>query len=177
MSNTPGPDARSVAEGFRCAMRRHAASVAILTACHRGRRYGMTVTAMSALSLAPPLVSVGVHRRASMLRPLLASRRFRLILLAPDQERFARACAGGEPQSERVSGVGWSDHDGLPCLERAQASIDCRVGSRIRAGSHDLIVGKVVAAAHSVSAGPLLYFDGAYHACPAPRIAPALTRL
>lgn len=128
---------------------------------------------MSALSLAPPLVSVGVHRRASMLRPLLASRRFRLILLAADQERFAMACAGGEPQSERVSGAGWSVHDGLPRLERAQASIDCRVHARIRAGSHDLILGKVEAAAHSASAAPLLYFDGAYHACPAQRAVPA----
>ena len=116
-------DARSVAEAFRCAMRRHAASVAILTACHRGRRYGMTVTAMSALSLAPPLVSVGVRRRASMLRPLLASRRFRLILLGQDQERVAKTCAGGEPQTERVSGAGWSVHDGLPWLEPAQASM------------------------------------------------------
>jgi flavin reductase len=133
----------------------------------------MTVTAMSALSLAPPLVSVGIHRRASMLRPLVASRRFRLILLGEDQERFAKACAGEAPQTERMSGAGWSVHVGMPWLERAQASIDCSVHARIRAGSHDLILGKVEAAAHSASGAPLLYLDGAYHACSAQRATPA----
>ncbi len=51
---------------FRSAMRRYASSVTIVTASDHDRRHGMTMTAVSSLSMPPPL---NAHLRQSVDAP------------------------------------------------------------------------------------------------------------
>ena len=52
---------------------------------------------------------------------------------------------------------------GLPILERAIASLECRLEQVVRLGDHDFLVGRVVSVAGpDDSAGPLLYLRRRY---------------
>ncbi len=61
---------------FRKAMRRLASAVTVISTAHDDRRHGMTATAVTSVSSAPPSLLACINRSASLHAPLLASRRF-----------------------------------------------------------------------------------------------------
>jgi 3-hydroxy-9,10-secoandrosta-1,3,5(10)-triene-9,17-dione monooxygenase reductase component len=145
---------------FRQALGNFAAGVTIITTRGSdGTPYGLTATAFSSLSLAPPLVLVCVDKKSETY-PHFASGVFAVNLLTSAQEelsgRFAKS--GGD----KFSGVEFErGATGAPLLAETLGHLECRIAHVYDGGDHTIYVGEVVAA--QVRDGdPLLYFRGAY---------------
>jgi flavin reductase (DIM6/NTAB) family NADH-FMN oxidoreductase RutF len=168
---TPGPgtmtdiDAHDAAVGFKAAMRRLAASVTIVTT----RESGMTATAVTSLSGAPPSLLACVNRSASIHVTLQPRTRFCVNILAQTQAEIARQCSGALPPAERFNTEAWRrDRFGVPFLEAAQANLFCEVDALTDYGTHTIVIGRVLEVLLAETAdGPLVYLDGAFvRACP-----------
>eukprot|EP01037_Dinobryon_pediforme_P035855 gene35855-42489_t len=110
------PEADSTAD-FRNAMRRVASTVHIVTATDGHYRHGMTMTAVSSLSMDPPSMIVCINKSTLLHEIMLAARRFCINSLCQSQEPISAAFSGKISPEERF-GIGqWGkDNDGLDYL-------------------------------------------------------------
>jgi flavin reductase (DIM6/NTAB) family NADH-FMN oxidoreductase RutF len=147
-------------DAFRAVLGRFASGVTIVTVrSAAGRDHGMTVSAFSSVSLAPPLVMVCIGEDSS-LRPVIADAEyFGVSILAADQEPLSRRFAA---HGERFDGIGFTRaENGAALIEGALAFMECRVVARHPAGDHTIVVGEVEAASVGDDR-PLLYYRGGY---------------
>lgn len=173
-SATPHPEGVSNDE-FRAAMSRLAAGVCLITAHEpastgdgpRGEDVGMTATAFMSVSLDPPLVLVSL-REGSRMDDLLAEQPLWAVsVLADSQLQVAGRFAMKNRISDRLLFEGLPHVrgavSGAPLLTGALATLECRTESRVEAGDHTLVIGRVLGAALPVpDAPPLTYFRGRY---------------
>ncbi|GAA4019107.1 flavin reductase family protein [Deinococcus rubellus] len=143
---------------FRQTLGRFASGVTIITAAHAGEKRGMTANAFVSVSLTPPLILVGVDKRASMHAALEEVQRFGVSVLSVAQRHLSDHFAG-RPQAVDVP---WFDHEGLPLIAGAVAQLVCRKHSSVDAGDHTLFVGEVEYSRYTDD-DPLIYFRGDYH--------------
>ncbi|MCB5166147.1 flavin reductase family protein [Streptomyces bambusae] len=174
---TGSPHAEGVSnDEFRAAMSRLAAGVVLVTAQEPplDEPVGMTATAFMSVSLDPPLVLVGL-REGSRMDDLLAEQPLWAVsVLAESQRHVAARFAMKGRISDRLL---FADvpHErgsltGAPLVSGALATLECRTESRVEAGDHTLVIGRVLAAGLPPVAGtgaavvddPLLYFRGRY---------------
>jgi flavin reductase (DIM6/NTAB) family NADH-FMN oxidoreductase RutF len=128
-----------------------------------GERLGLTVSAVVALSLDPPLVGVAVSSQAAMHELLREAGGFALSLLAGDQEAVAQHFARGVPPFAHWHGIATREGaDGAPLLEDALGWLECGLREEHRAGDHTLFVGEVLAAERGRAAPPLVYLGQRY---------------
>ncbi|MSP66925.1 MAG: flavin reductase [Alphaproteobacteria bacterium] len=167
MSQTAAlPAGAAIADLFKGAMRRLAASVTVITASHQDRRGGMTATAVCSVSVVPPLLLVCVNRQGSTHPLIRDSGRFAVNLLAAGQDAvagaFARSALSGEDQFD-VAGIWSPAPGGMPLLAGAAATLVCRVETTVEAGSHTVFIG-AVEAVHLPEPAPeaLVYAAGGY---------------
>jgi flavin reductase (DIM6/NTAB) family NADH-FMN oxidoreductase RutF len=150
---------------LRAAMGHFATGVAVVTAADReGRPFGTTANAISSLSLDPPLVLACLRRESETLAALRVTDRFAVNVLGAEQrelsDRFARRT---EPTT--WAGVAHRLPDGVPVLDDAVATVECRVHEIADGGDHVIVIGRVVAVGHPDDhVAPLLFYRGAYAA-------------
>ena len=157
---------------FRTALRSFAAGVTVVTTRDQeGRPSGLTASAFTSVSLDPPLVLVCVDHTATAHPDFQARGWFAVNVLRREQEALARrfAASGGD----KFRGVPCHEgQTGLPLLDGALATLECRIVQAHEAGDHTIFVGQVEAA--SVAGGrPLVYFHGGYHSLTADSATPA----
>lgn len=145
---------------FKELMRKIASSVAVITTCHDGHRHGMTATAVCSVSANPPAILIAVNRSARSHALISAGRAYNVNILADHQREVSGLFSSKE--SDPFAHVPYHDGDnGLPVIDGAVASLECRIALEIDFGTHTIFVGNVTAG--SVSAGnPLIYQEGAY---------------
>ncbi len=138
-----------------------ATGVAIITTRDpEGRPAGMTASAVSAVSLDPPLILVCIDHRADFHSALSESAAFVVNILASDQGDLARRFATRE--TDKFSGVAYTTHPtGQPVLDGLVAYIVCERWDALEAGDHTVFLGRVTGGESSDRA-PLLYFRGGY---------------
>jgi flavin reductase (DIM6/NTAB) family NADH-FMN oxidoreductase RutF len=128
-----------------------------------GEPVGTTATAISSLSLDPPLLLVCLGWQSATLRAILGHRAFGVNVLAASQEHlsanFARTGAAAS----------WSEvpHDrwvsGSPRLVGCLASLECELDSVVTGGDHEIVIGRVRDAIwDSVDRSPLVHWRGRY---------------
>jgi flavin reductase (DIM6/NTAB) family NADH-FMN oxidoreductase RutF len=147
---------------FRSALRCFAAGVTVVTTRDpEGRPSGLTASAFTSVSLDPPLVLVCVDHAATAHPDLRMRGWFAVNVLRREQEALSRqfAVSGGD----KFRGVPYHEgHAGLPLIDDALATLQCRVVEAHEAGDHTIFIGQVEAA--TVAGGrPLVYFHGGYH--------------
>ncbi|MFD3661929.1 flavin reductase family protein [Streptomyces sp. NPDC058659] len=168
------PHAEGVSnDEFRAAMSRLAAGVVLVTAHApdegpRGEDVGMTATAFMSVSLDPPLVLVSL-RNGSRMDDLLAEVPvWAVSILSEGQRQIAGRFAMKNRVSDRLL---FADlpytrgaESGAPLLGGALSVLECRTESRVVAGDHTLVVGRVVTVGlpSADGSGPLTYFQGKY---------------
>ncbi len=153
----------SVAEQLRLGLRRLGKAVVVVTAWHDDRRWAMTATAVSELSMDPPSLLVCVNRSASLHGPLTAGARFCVNILHRDQLAVSNACAGKLKGEERfIEGEWGAGEDGVPYLRDAQASFFCRYATHVDYGTHAVVIGTVQGVDVARDVDPLIYLDGGY---------------
>ncbi len=151
---------------FRDAMRRLAATVTIISTGGRGRRHGITATAVTSLSMDPPSLLVCVNRSGSLHALLADNDRFCVNLLRSEQAGLSDAFSGKLTSEERFLHGDWMDDGkGLPYLVDAQASIFCKKQDAIEHGSHSIFIGVVDSVLTMNDVCPLIYSDGKYSRC------------
>jgi flavin reductase len=135
----------------------------VLTVDAAGQRLGLTVSAVVALSLEPPLVGVSVSRQSAMHELLREAGGFALSLLAGDQESVAQHFARGVPPFAHWHGIATRPAaEGAPLIEGALGWLECRVDAEHHTGDHTLFVGEVLAAEQGRTGAPLVYLDRRY---------------
>jgi flavin reductase (DIM6/NTAB) family NADH-FMN oxidoreductase RutF len=148
-------------DAFRAALGRFATGVTVITALGAdGTDHGMTVSAFSSVSLAPPLVLVCIGHEASMYDALLGAQHFAVNVLSAGQEALARRFA--ETGAQRFAGIGYGRGErGMPVLNDVLAHVECRRVATHEAGDHTIVIGETENAV--VREGrPLLYYRGGY---------------
>ncbi len=149
---------------FRGAMRNLAGGVAIVATGQGEARRGLTVTAVTSVSADPPMVLACINAASGSHDAMLRHRSFSVNLLGVEHAELALVFAGqgGRQGAARFGEAGWvSGESGAPLLEDALCGLECVLESHQRAGSHSILIGRVVAARHR-GGGPLLNFRGAF---------------
>ncbi len=148
-------------DAFRSAMRRHASTVAIITACHEAQWIGMAATAVCSVSSEPPTLLIVVNRSASLATALRAENRFCVNLLAERHKNLVAAFGGKLKGQERFNVGEWRQAmEGLPTLSDALACISCETVQVIAAATHDIYVGRVAEVLVHADVDPLIWLDG-----------------
>lgn len=151
-------------EQFRDAMALLAAPVTVVTTVDAGgTRRGFTASAVTSVSLDPPLFLVGVTRGSGCHQPLLDRGEFVVNVLGGCHgalaRRFAAAAAdrfaGGEFET-------WPG-SGLPYLPDASLLLRCALADVVPAGDHDLLLGSPLEVRTNGSSGALVWYQRSFH--------------
>jgi len=152
-----------ISADFLNAMRRLTTTVSVISCAHEDTWFGMTATAVTSVCAEPPALLVCINGSAATHDPLLASARFCVNMLGVGQQNISAAFSGKLKGVDRFSEGTWSlSDDGLPYLERAQASIFCRTERVVPFGTHSIFIGSVDWVSLGGQIAPLLYEDGRY---------------
>ncbi len=142
-----------------------ASGVTVVTTVHQGNLRGITVSAFSAVSLAPPLILICIANESESREWLVESGVFAVNILGEEQEFLSERFAARAPiVNTRFEGAPYQTAaTGSPILSGALAWYDCRIEAAYHGGDHTLFVGRVEALGFSESSsGPLLYFANRY---------------
>lgn len=150
-------DARSLRDVLGC----FATGVTVVTTLNDiGKPIGLVANSFAAVSLDPPLIlwSIGLgtpSRQAFQSHPGFAIN----IMGAASKEQtlnFARASV------DKFSEIEWRAGEyGVPVLQSALATLECRTHQRILAGDHEILIGEVLQIDRKDGA-PLLFHRGMF---------------
>lgn len=148
---------------FRGALGQFATGVTVVTTLGvDGRKVGMTANSFTSVSMEPPLVLWCPSKRAPSLADFEESTHFAINILASDQHVLSRQFA--TPSTDKFAGAETSEGiAGIPLLDGAVATFQCRTVSRHDAGDHVIYVGEVEKY-QNAGGDPLVFHAGKYHA-------------
>ncbi|MEV7134282.1 flavin reductase [Arthrobacter sp. NPDC093128] len=148
---------------FRGALGQFATGVTVVTTLATdGRKVGMTANSFTSVSMEPPLVLWCPSKRAPSLTDFEESTHFAINILASDQHVLSRQFA--TPSTDKFAGAETTEGiAGVPLLEGAVATFQCRTVSRHDAGDHVIYVGEVEKY-ENPGGVPLVFQGGKYHA-------------
>jgi flavin reductase len=150
-------------EAFCDAMRRFAATVSIISCASEGRRYGMSATAITSLSIDPPTLLVCVNKSTATHRILSRGGRFCVNVLRSFQSGLSQTFSGKRRGEDRFRLGNWQEtEDGLPYLVDAQANMFCEIARIMDYTTHTIFLAHVYCARAQGDLDPLLYQDGKY---------------
>ena len=130
-----------------------------------GEPVGTTASAVSSVSLDPPLLLVCLDRASQTLGAIHAHGAFAINVLAEGQQALSGNFA------RRGSAATWDavghrrGATGSPRLDDVLAVLDCRVEDCIDGGDHEIVVGRLQELElefGSEDRAPLLHYQGAY---------------
>jgi 3-hydroxy-9,10-secoandrosta-1,3,5(10)-triene-9,17-dione monooxygenase reductase component len=151
---------------FRKVMGHFVTGVTVISALDGDRPFGITVNALSSVSLQPPLVMVALDRRRFLTPIVRAAGRYAVNILSEDQQAMSDCFAGAPvvPGREAFCGAAWHPGEtGLPLIDGAIATLECTVVETFSAGDHDLFIGRVDALGNEEHHPmPLLYYRRRY---------------
>ncbi len=153
-----------VAESFVEAMRYAVTPVTLVTTAGSAGEFGLTVSAFSSVSADPPLVLVCIKRTNQIESAIRANGVFCVNLLSSDQSDLADAFAG---RSKTIAPYDFDAAEwtlgitGARLLVGATASFECEMYNAVEAGTHSILMGRVIGLAKSGNP-PLAYQDRGY---------------
>src|SRR3954452_16334607 len=154
-------EARSLtSDEFRDVISHFASGVTVITALYDGRAYGTTASAVTSLSLEPPMLLICMNKQSETGRAVAQSKQFGVNILGADQvdlaERFAKK-GGDKFEGVPVTPGKW----GEPLFEQALATLECRVAEETTGGTHYVFLAEVESGA-ARGGTPLAYFKGEF---------------
>lgn len=161
MSRSTGGAAEAVPDDlYRDVIGRFTSGVTVITTIADGVDHGTTASAVSSLSLEPPMLLVCLNRTSDTQAAVLRSGLFAVNILAEDQgevaQRFARK------GTDKFDGLDVDrGRTGLPLLHDALAHLECEVEETVPAGTHTVFLGRVQRATGR-EGSPLTYFRGRF---------------
>lgn len=151
---------------FRTVMGEFATGVTVVTTLDGDRPQGITVNALSSVSLDPPEVMIALGRRRFVVPAIEATGWYGVNILGERQQWLSDCFAGADvtPDRDAFCGAAWHPGpEGIPLLDDAVATLACRVVGRFEAGDHLLYVAAVEGTSMpDPDAPPLLYHRRRY---------------
>ena len=134
------------ADAFRRAMRKVPSAVTVVTAEHRGRRRGLTATAVCSVSADPPQVLACVNKGGRAHCCIAEAHAFGINYLADSQMPIALAFSRPvDDPDERFHPGDWTTGaEGIPLLRDALVSFACRVVQSVDCGTHTIFIGEIL---------------------------------
>lgn len=153
----------SMEDRFRTAMRQFTGIVSLVTSCTaEGEWRGMAATAVTSVSLQPPICLVCVNRDTTLHEAVLASGRFCINAMHQEHHDMMWSFTSSQHRDSRFQSGRWREGEGVPFLEDAQSNIFCELVRSLSVGTHDVVLGRVVEVMSRPDHDPLLYGDGTY---------------
>jgi len=149
---------------LRQAMRGVASTVTLLaTVTPEGGRHAMLASSLTSVSLEPATVLVCVGRHTDFHAHAVAAGRLSIHILHGGQRAQAQACSQ-QTGEERFANVDWywDGLTGLPYLPQAQAVLLCELWQQHDAGTHSVLLARVVRVQMQQVIAPLVYLDGQF---------------
>ncbi|MET1088901.1 MAG: flavin reductase family protein [Arthrobacter sp.] len=152
---------------FRAAMADLPAAVSIVTTIGPdGTPHGATVSAVSSLSMTPPLLLVCLDSNSDTLAALEIGRGFLIHILADGQQQTAMAFA--KKGSEKFERTEWAPSgSGQPRIPGAAMVFDCVVDDFLPGGDHTIVIGRISDIDHAQDRIPVVYHRRQMCASPA----------
>jgi flavin reductase (DIM6/NTAB) family NADH-FMN oxidoreductase RutF len=159
---------------FRAIMGCFPAGVAVIAATDAGGRpRGFTSTAVSSVSVRPPLLLVCVDRTSNTLPALRHSGAFVVNFLAAGREAISQLFAS--KHEDKFRGLAWRPSDiaeGAPILVGdCAAHAECRIVQEVEAGDHVVLIGRVEAGDVVPDEPPMVFRQGVYRRWPLDAVA------
>jgi flavin reductase (DIM6/NTAB) family NADH-FMN oxidoreductase RutF len=147
---------------FRHVLGHFASGVTVVTTTLDDHCYGITVSSFCSLSLEPPLVLICIDRRLNSHDVIAKAGWFGVNILAEDGAALSQHFASRLPD-KFATVAHHRGETGMPLLDDALATIECRLVNALPGGDHSIFVGEVVATTTHPDAKPLLYYRSDYH--------------
>jgi flavin reductase (DIM6/NTAB) family NADH-FMN oxidoreductase RutF len=143
---------------FRNVVGHFASGVTVITTVVDGQPYGTTASAVSSLSMEPPMMLACLNRSSSTHDRVVEAGVFGINILAEDQAHLAMQF--GRKGPDKFEGVAYTiSENGVPLLDGALATIECRIAETATGGTHTVFLG-LVASASAADRQPLAYYRG-----------------
>ncbi|GBQ84124.1 flavin reductase [Asaia krungthepensis] len=152
-------------EIFRDAMARLASAVTIITTDGENGRHGFTASAVCSVSDDPATLLVCVNRSASTHAHLVKHGLLAINILAHEQEALSTLFGSSKYAMEtRFASGNWRRGElGLPVLEGALVTLECRISLTQEIGTHSVFFVEPLCAEFArEGASGLVWFDRAY---------------
>ena len=159
---------KSVGDQLRIAMRHWASGIGVVATKHLGKKYGLTVSSFTSVSVDPSVVLISVHQDSQAYDPILNAGHFGITLLSADQQDLSDRFAGRTVTDEaRFDGLEtFTLKTGSPLLPGGLAVFDCDLIGTFETSTTTVMFGEVVAALVSNKPldelRPLLYYQQGY---------------
>lgn len=145
---------------YRDVIGRFASGVTVITTQAGGTDFGTTASAVSSLSMDPPMLLICLNRTSDTQVAILDSGVFGVNILAEGQDQVAYQFA--KKGLAKFDGVGVRrGRTGVPLVDGALAHLECEVEETVTGGTHTVFLARVKEAAGSEGA-PLTYFRGRF---------------
>jgi len=132
----------------------------ITTVSETGRPVGMTVNAITSVSLEPPQLLICLARHRYTAAAIQSSGRFAVNFLSNDQKEIAAIFASSA--EDKFNAVGYrSGALELPLINDSLAIAECEVSSVMDSGDHLIFIGDVVSGT-ATDGMPLVFFRRNY---------------
>lgn len=145
---------------FKHVIGHFASGVSIITVRNNGVDFGITASAVSSVSVEPPMLLVCVNKSTGTCHAISAAESFTVNIMNEAQKdlalQFARA------NTEKFKNVDYSYGElGNPVLDHTLAHLECRVVEEVTGGTHSVFLAEVQNA-HAASSNPLVYYRGKF---------------
>jgi len=147
---------------YRQTMARFATGVAVVTAKDKGGApQGITVSSVTSVSLAPPLVLYCLGKGAFHRDAFLEARNFAINVLSRVQQELAMRFAREAPADWQGIALERGAGD-TPFIAESLAVLLCERAALHEAGDHWIVVGQVTSLGSREDRGPLIYYGSAF---------------
>jgi 4-nitrophenol 2-monooxygenase / 4-nitrocatechol 4-monooxygenase, reductase component len=147
-------------EVFRDVIGRFASGVTVITTTADDGDHGTTASAVSSLSMVPPMLLICMNKSSDTQAAILKSGVFAVNILAEHQGPIAYKFA--KKGHDKFEGVGiLRGRTGVPLVENALAQLECEVDETVTGGTHTVFLARVKEASGGDGA-PLTYFRGRF---------------
>jgi flavin reductase (DIM6/NTAB) family NADH-FMN oxidoreductase RutF/DNA-binding GntR family transcriptional regulator len=151
---------RLTPEEFRDVIGSFATGVTVITALHEGKPHGTTASAVTSLSLEPPMILICLNETSSTGRAIAGAGRFAVNILGEDQAHEAmRFAKKGKDKFDGLAVASGGQCE--PLLDGALSTLECRVVEQVTGGTHTVFLAEVDRASARAGA-PLAYFRGQF---------------
>ena len=145
-------------EVFRQVIGHFASGVTIITTRDEAVNYGLTASAVSSLSLDPPMLLVCINRQTGTSQAIAKAKVFAVNILKENQQAIARQFATPHPNKFRDIPLTFGTL-GVPLLPDMLATLECRVVEEATGGTHAVFLAEIQAA-QAEEGMPLVYYRG-----------------
>jgi flavin reductase (DIM6/NTAB) family NADH-FMN oxidoreductase RutF len=157
----PSSAARALDQAvFRDVIGRFASGVTVITTTVEDRDFGTTASAVSSLSMEPPMLLICLNRTSETREAIAKSDRFAVNILSEGQAEIASAFARKSPDKFAQAKVDRGPH-GMPLIPGSLAQLECIVTETAVGGTHTVFFGEV-RHAEGTDDAPLTYYRGRF---------------